>query len=444
LGATNSTFADGSPPDFVSDDANGLNLEQKNLIESSGQVFSAADREQQAKAVSNLSVLGNFYTDSGAADAYVLNPSGAIKNPTILTSGMHIRFRPAHTNTGASTVNVAGLGLKNLKDLSGNALIAGVLKQDDYCEIVYDSVAGYFKLLVTQSTIIQNYTVVGNIGDTGQFMAGHVLSSDEETLIGQMIAIYNLGSNADISGNSNTLNDADAYNAAAGILNVATSAHLGVAGQHLQADAVAGFSGTGDKNVSIAGWHKPLASGGLLAVGTNSALQKVQYYTDANGFVVFDIAEITETIQIYVVGAWHHIALVYDQANSVGYGYIDGICRCVISATSNLALQASPSIWINSKADGTLEVASYHDECLIYEGVLDQRDIDLLIAATIPEPGVLSGKEYDIIEKIQPEGDTSFEYQSNCQVITKYNAKIFLQNHQYGSTDKVKLTGVQL
>ena len=79
------------------------------------------------------------YTDSGVADAYVLAVTGKPVAPTAYIAGMVIRFKPANTNTGASTVNVAGLGLKNLYDQSGVALSAGFLETGKYYDFVYES-----------------------------------------------------------------------------------------------------------------------------------------------------------------------------------------------------------------------------------------------------------------------------------------------------------------
>lgn len=294
---------------------------------------------------------------------------------------------------------------------------------------------------VSHNVSIQDYTVVGNIGDASQQLAGHTLGAEDEDRIGAAIAIFNLIDNTDASGNSNTLDNADAINAATGILGVATTAHLGVNNEHLQADAVSGFSGTGDLDLTISGWHNPLVSSGLLAVGSNAATQKMQYYTDANGYVVFDIAGVTRTSSTYVIGAWHHICFVYDKTNSVAYGYIDGVNEVTISATSNLDIQASPSIWINSKTDGTLEVASYHDEIYIREGILDPRDVEFLFSTAIIEPAALTGKTYRVLEYVRPEADTNYEYQGEANVLTKYNSKIWLSGRSYGETDSVKLIG---
>ena len=59
----------------------------------------------------------HFYADSGAADAYVLT-STSYPAPAF-TTGLTATFIPAFTNTGASTVNVDGLGVKNIKAIDG-------------------------------------------------------------------------------------------------------------------------------------------------------------------------------------------------------------------------------------------------------------------------------------------------------------------------------------
>ena len=75
-----------------------------------------------------LSVRNNriYGTDSGAANAYVLtNILGLVG--TAYLPGSIIYFVPANNNTGASTVNVEGLGLRDLKTATGGALPSGFL-----------------------------------------------------------------------------------------------------------------------------------------------------------------------------------------------------------------------------------------------------------------------------------------------------------------------------
>jgi hypothetical protein len=66
-----------------------------------------------------------YAVDTGTANAYVvtLNPA-----PTAYADGMAVTVKIKTTNTGASTLNINGLGAKAILDSHGNVLIAGKLK----------------------------------------------------------------------------------------------------------------------------------------------------------------------------------------------------------------------------------------------------------------------------------------------------------------------------
>ena len=72
-------------------------------------------------------------TAGGTADALTLTPSPAIAG---YTAGMTLRFTVASDNSGAVTVNVSGQGVRNLRDLFGNPLIAGSFKAGMTIEII--------------------------------------------------------------------------------------------------------------------------------------------------------------------------------------------------------------------------------------------------------------------------------------------------------------------
>ena len=105
-------------------------------------------------------------TDSGAADAYVITLTIA---PVSYQTGAHFRFIPANDNTGASTLNVNALGVKNIKKGDGTEdpaaadIVAGGI-----CEVVYDGTS--FILLnplgtVTTSDIANDAVTAAKIGD---------------------------------------------------------------------------------------------------------------------------------------------------------------------------------------------------------------------------------------------------------------------------------------
>lgn len=97
--------------------------EIQKVIEALGIALSAGDLNQLGKGIAGYVANGNFYTDSGAADAYVLTTIGNKQTLPEYTDGMIVEFLAGNTNAGASTVNVAGLGVKNIVDTSGGGEI---------------------------------------------------------------------------------------------------------------------------------------------------------------------------------------------------------------------------------------------------------------------------------------------------------------------------------
>lgn len=86
------------------------------------------------------------YDDSGVADAYVLDLQTNQQGPQSLFDGLTAVFPVNVTNTGASTVNVNGLGVKNITDAAGVALLAGDLTAAAIVEIRYNLTADRFEL----------------------------------------------------------------------------------------------------------------------------------------------------------------------------------------------------------------------------------------------------------------------------------------------------------
>jgi hypothetical protein len=129
--------------------------ELENLITSSGQAPSAGDLFQVSKAVADYSVSGDYFLDTGAANSYVLGTSGARLAPTSYADGFSIRFRPANANTGASTVNVSGIGVVPITLTDGSALTSGTVLAGDIVNINYNSVAARFELSTAEAQLVQ-------------------------------------------------------------------------------------------------------------------------------------------------------------------------------------------------------------------------------------------------------------------------------------------------
>lgn len=167
--------------------------EIQNVIEGLGQTLSAGDLNQLGKSIAGYVANGTFYTDSGTADAYVLSVIGSKQSPTAYTDGLEVEFVVGNTNTGASTVNVASLGVKSIILESGVATPAGALVVGINYKLRFDTTDDAFHLLTTTNRAIKgsptavNASMVGYAfsedGDTGLFAEGGTTSSGSDIVL---------------------------------------------------------------------------------------------------------------------------------------------------------------------------------------------------------------------------------------------------------------------
>ena len=82
----------------------------------------------------------NYAVDSGSLNTYVITLSPA---PTSYTAGFTIAFKASSTNTGASTINVNGLGAITIQ-ASGTTIPAGTISSGNITQLIYDGT--YFQV----------------------------------------------------------------------------------------------------------------------------------------------------------------------------------------------------------------------------------------------------------------------------------------------------------
>ncbi len=132
---------------YTASEFTSWNQDTQNAILSTGIVLSGGNLFQLAESMAVYAASGTFYTDSGAANAYVLSPIGTLQQPVALINGMEIRFVAANANTGASTVKVGGLAVKNIKSEDGSTLQSGQLKTGIAVTLHFDTAFDEFRLL---------------------------------------------------------------------------------------------------------------------------------------------------------------------------------------------------------------------------------------------------------------------------------------------------------
>lgn len=117
----------------------GVDLSDNNII--SGQVvtvvYDGTNFQLQSPSYATLSQNGAaiYAADSGAANAYVITLSPV---PPAYVTGMVINFKATNANTGTSTVNVNGLGIKTIKRDSGVNLLRGDVLASQGVQAIYD------------------------------------------------------------------------------------------------------------------------------------------------------------------------------------------------------------------------------------------------------------------------------------------------------------------
>jgi hypothetical protein len=129
---------------LTADEWNDVPSEMQNIIEDLGLTLNTppGDLDQLGKAIAMFLASGDYYSEGGSANAYVCSTIGSRQGPPNYIDGMRVRFRAGNANTGASTVNVNGIGLKNIKRENGGALEAGDIGTGSDTVLRYDAASG--------------------------------------------------------------------------------------------------------------------------------------------------------------------------------------------------------------------------------------------------------------------------------------------------------------
>ena len=182
------TTGDGTPiTEPILNDTYGL---QQALLAASGIVPSGnadtAILSQYFQAlVEQASGRAGNYDETGAADAYVAGVKANQQGPASYFDGLLVSFVAGSANTGAATVNVGGLGVKDIKMDSGFDPEAGVISgrvvlQYDGADFIVQETG------VRSAPDQQSWPTVENAADSDhdiQFNAGRIPSADGLTLL---------------------------------------------------------------------------------------------------------------------------------------------------------------------------------------------------------------------------------------------------------------------
>jgi len=124
-----------------------------------------------------------YASDTGAANAYAIALTPAI---TAYAVGQKFRFRATNPNTGASTLNVNGLGVKTIKKFATSALESGDIIAGQVYTIVYDGTDFQLQTPIANLPAIntKEITTAGNVAVTGDISASGDVSTATLTVSG--------------------------------------------------------------------------------------------------------------------------------------------------------------------------------------------------------------------------------------------------------------------
>lgn len=165
---TNGNVANGVTPTTL--DAGWLNTLQRemvNIVETAKLTLSSSDDTQVLQAIQLLAATNGYAEDTGAANAYVVTYSPAVK---ALTDGMCLRFKATTANAGASTLAVNGLTATAIIGLAHSALQGGEIIAGSECIVIYSKSLASFVLVSSSGGALQisNGSVKNHAAALGQ------------------------------------------------------------------------------------------------------------------------------------------------------------------------------------------------------------------------------------------------------------------------------------
>jgi len=141
---------------YSADEFNPNMTELENAVTTSNQTLDPTGTNliQLSEAMGRYGSGGaDFYTDSGIANAYVLNSTLSFTTPKVYFDGMRIVFTAGNTSTGVSTINVNAIGVVDLKDATGNAIGKDYITAGDTFTAIHNNANSEFRIVASSRVI---------------------------------------------------------------------------------------------------------------------------------------------------------------------------------------------------------------------------------------------------------------------------------------------------
>ena len=127
-----------------------------------------------------------YAADTGTANAYSIALTPA---PSLLSDGMIVTFKALNANTGASTLNVNGIGAKALVNQDGTTLAANLITVGSYYVCIYSLSGNNFRLSLglTQAVADTRYAALAGLS-TQIFRNANAVGPNDSVALGQFVA----------------------------------------------------------------------------------------------------------------------------------------------------------------------------------------------------------------------------------------------------------------
>ncbi len=128
--------------------------------------------------IAGLSGVGSYLVDTGGANAYIVSPSPA---STGYVAGQVYDVKISAANSGASTINVSGLGAKNITYSDGTTLASGALPTASVVRLIYDGSQFQLQNIIKAATTgsFTTLTVSGATTLTGLVTLGNSINEKQ-------------------------------------------------------------------------------------------------------------------------------------------------------------------------------------------------------------------------------------------------------------------------
>lgn len=168
---------------LTADEWNQVPSEIQNVIEESAIILSSGDVTQQLQAIYNISRRASMFSDSSGAVNSIILTTVDSQPATEYRIGMRVDFSPNFTNTGPVTIDVDGLGSKNVVAQFGGGVLTGG-EISGFTTLIYDGTD--FFIYVSLGVLSANKVYANNTsvefrdqGDTTDVGVVSLNSSDE-------------------------------------------------------------------------------------------------------------------------------------------------------------------------------------------------------------------------------------------------------------------------